>query len=84
MTHGDIAAEHFVLIVDKYGLTIIPSVLHSTRYVNARPTMASVLSSSPQVRPGTVTTSDCSKAIGRELEFMNIEAAIAKFLGTNE
>ena len=42
--------------------------------------MASLLSSSSHFSPGTVTTRLCMSAIGREFEFMNIDAAIAKEL----
>ena len=42
--------------------------------------MASFVSSSPHLRPGTVAAMDCKRATGRELEFMNVAAAIAKFL----
>jgi hypothetical protein len=58
----------------------MPSVLYNTRYVRALPTMAFLLSSSPHFKPGTVTTRLCIKAMGSEFEFMNIAAAMAKFL----
>jgi hypothetical protein len=58
----------------------MPRVLYRTKYVKARPTMASLLSSEPHFSPETVTTRLCINAIGSELEFMNMEAAIAKLL----
>lgn len=42
--------------------------------------MASMVSSGPHLRRGTVVARDCMSATGRELEFMNMEAAVAKFL----
>lgn len=42
-----------------------------------RPSMPSRVSSFPHFKPCTVTTSDCIRAIGSELEFMNMDAAIA-------
>lgn len=50
------------------------------RYVRALPSMDSVLSLSPLLRMGTVTTKLCMTAIGKELEFINIAAAVAKLL----
>jgi hypothetical protein len=58
----------------------MPSVLYKTRYVSALPTMASLLSSLPHFSPGTVTTRLCINAMGNEFEFMNMAAAMAKFL----
>ena len=42
--------------------------------------MASMVSSEPHLRRGTVVARDCMSATGREFEFMNMEAAVAKFL----
>lgn len=58
----------------------MPIVEYNTRYVSARPTIASLLSSSPHFSPGTVMTRLCIKAIGSEFEFMNIADAIANDL----
>ena len=58
----------------------MPRVEYSTRYVRARPTIAFLLSSLPHLRPGTVTTRLCIRAMGSEFEFMNIDAAIANDL----
>jgi hypothetical protein len=63
--------------------TIIPRVLYSTRYVRARPSIAFVLSSGVHLRPCTLITRLCMRAMGSEFEFMNIEAAIAKLLQKN-
>ena len=48
--------------------------------MRARPIIASLVSSSPHLSPGTVAARDCKRATGREFEFMNVAAAIAKFL----
>lgn len=67
--------------IKEYGqLTNWPIVLHRSRYVRARPIMASLVSSSPHLSPGTVTARDWRRATGRELEFMKVAAAMAKFL----
>lgn len=58
----------------------MPIVEYNTRYVSARPTMASLLSSSPHFSPGTVMTRLCIKAMGSEFEFMNMADAIANDL----
>jgi hypothetical protein len=42
--------------------------------------MASMVSSAPHLRRGTVVARDCMSATGREFEFMNMDAAVAKFL----
>lgn len=46
--------------------------------------MASIVSSEPLLRIGTVVARDCISATGREFEFMNMEAAVAKFLRRTE
>lgn len=51
-----------------------------TRYVRALPSIDSVLSPSPHLRVGTVTTKLCITAIGNDPEFINIAAAVAKLL----
>ena len=42
--------------------------------------MASMVSSAPHLSRGTVVARDCMSATGREFEFMNMDAAVAKFL----
>ena len=42
--------------------------------------MASMVSSGPHLRRETVVARDCMSATGREFEFMNMDAAVAKFL----
>jgi hypothetical protein len=42
--------------------------------------MASMVSSVPHLRSGTVVARDCMSATGSEFEFMNMDAAVAKFL----
>ena len=42
--------------------------------------IASFVSSSPHLRSGTVAARGCKRATGSEFEFMNVAAAIAKFL----
>ena len=42
--------------------------------------MASNVSPGPHLRRGTVVARDCIRATGRELEFMNMAAAVAKLL----
>lgn len=44
--------------------------------------MASTVSSGPHLRKGTVVARDCMSATGREFEFMNMAAAVAKLLCT--
>jgi hypothetical protein len=58
----------------------MPRVLYNTKYVSARPSIAFLLSSGVHLRPCTLRTRLCMSAMGSEFEFMNIEAAIAKFL----
>jgi len=48
--------------------------------VKARPVIAPVVSLSPQRRLGIDTTRLCIRATGRELVFINMDAAMAKFL----
>jgi len=61
-----------------------PIVLQRSKQVRAQLMIASFVLSSPHLRSGTVAARDCKRATGSKLEFINVTAAIAKFLAKQD